>query len=219
MTVFFSRLPHGGTKKDNLWTGYLETTYCLEKIAKFYSQIHQYLWRCYLFNFRTGSLETTYCREKIANFTFKCTDIFGKAVFLSCSSDLCALNFYRRSSSSINQIVYIDFHVCGYFNQNMLHFGSFHFEFEQTRFDFDVLCPYQPALTFKREANQHIILLPMQTLSVDDQICQNISKLRNACIEPEYFMLLNTLKISNNQPALTFERPAHHVITSKYFKA
>ena len=68
MTVFFSRLPHGGTKKDNLRTGYLETTYCLEKIAKLYSQIHHYLWKCYISNFRTGYTETTFCWEIIAKF-------------------------------------------------------------------------------------------------------------------------------------------------------
>ena len=61
----------------------------------------------------------------------------------------------------------------------------------------------QPALTFKRAANQHIILLSMQTLSVDDQICQNISKLRTACIEPEYFRLHNTIQYiqERSQPA------------------
>ena len=153
MTVFFSRLPHGGTKKDNLRTGYLETTYCLEKIAKLYSQMPWYRWkRCLV------PCALSYCE-----FEFY---VFDKTL------DLCFLNFYRRSSSSINQIV--DFHICVYFNQNMLHFGSFHFEFEQTPFDFDVLCPYQPALTFKREANQHITLLSMQTLSVDNQVCPNI---------------------------------------------
>ena len=76
----------------------------------------------------------------------------------------------------------------------MLHFGSFHFEFEQTRFDFDVLCPYQPALTFKREANQHIILLSMQTLSEDHQICSGISKHRTAYFEPVYFRLQKNKK-------------------------
>ena len=134
MTVFFSRLPHRGTKKDNLWTGYLETTYCLEKIAKLYSQIHHYFWKCYISKFRTGYSETIFCWEKIAKFYSEMHRYLRKSCLVRCAllyfefdfcvfdkkSDLCILNLYRRSSSSINQIVYIDFHVCEYFHQNML---------------------------------------------------------------------------------------------------
>ena len=55
----------------------------------------------------------------------------------------------------------------------------------------------------EKPTSTYYILLSMQTLSVDNKLWPNISKIRNAFIEPEYFRLHNTIQYiqERSQPA------------------